>query len=472
MANPTGFLQFRRELPTYRKVEERIHDFREIELPFPLEKTRTQAARCMDCGVPFCHNGCPLGNLIPEFNDAVYQGEWERAYLLLARTNPFPEFTGRICPAPCEKSCVLGLNSDPVTIEHIEKSIVEEAFQRGWIRPQVPERRAGRRVAVIGSGPAGMAAAHYLNQMGHWVTVFERDEAPGGLLRYGIPDFKMEKWVIDRRLNLMIDEGVEFICGVEIGKQITGVQLREEFDAVVVCAGAPHPRDMELPGRDMAGIHFAMDYLTQQNRMVAGTWRADREPIMAKGKHVIVIGGGDTGSDCIGTANRQGALSVSQITWGPQPSTERTDDNPWPEWPMTLQTTSSHEEGCERDWSVMTRAFVGDENGHIRAMEVIDIEWAEGRKSYRELPDTIRELPCDLALVAIGFGGAEPGGLWDQLGVTLDAKGRLTGKRFHTDVPGIFSAGDVHRGQSLVVWAQAEGRDAARSCDEWMRSRE
>lgn len=425
----------------------------------------------MDCGVPFCHNGCPLGNLIPEFNDAVYQGEWERAYLLLARTNPFPEFTGRICPAPCEKSCVLGLNSDPVTIEHIEKSIVEEAFQRGWIQPQVPEQRTGRRVAVIGSGPAGMAAAYYLNQMGHWVTVFERDEAPGGLLRYGIPDFKMEKWVIDRRLNLMIDEGVEFICGVEIGKQITGGQLREEFDAVVVCAGAPHPRDMQLPGRNMAGIHFAMDYLTQQNRMVAGTWRADREPIMAKGKHVIVIGGGDTGSDCIGTANRQGALSVSQITWGPQPSTERTDDNPWPEWPMTLQTTSSHEEGCERDWSVMTRAFVGDENGHIRAMEVIDIEWAEGRKSYRELPDTIRELPCDLALVAIGFGGAEPGGLWDQLGVTLDAKGRLTGKRFHTDVPGIFSAGDVHRGQSLVVWAQAEGRDAARSCDEWLRNR-
>lgn len=469
MGNPSGFLQFDRELPTYKTKEERLSDFNEFVLPFPEDKTREQAARCMDCGVPFCHNGCPLGNLIPEFNDAVYNKEWHRAYILLARTNPFPEFTGRICPAPCEKSCVLGLNQSPVTIEHIEKTIAEKAFEEGWIQPKVPKTRTGRKVAVIGSGPGGMAAAHYLNQMGHEVTVFERDEAPGGLLRYGIPDFKMEKWVIDRRLNMMIEEGVKFVCNVEIGVNISGEELKAEFDGIIVCAGAPQPRDMNIAGRDLEGVHFAMEYLTQQNRMLAGTWSADLPPISAKDKHVIVIGGGDTGSDCIGTANRQGAKSVTQITWGPQPSDERSEDNPWPEWPMTLQTSTSHEEGCERDWSVLTRAFVGDEAGKLTGMEVINIEWADKRAGYQELTETLREIPCDLALIATGFQGADPGGMWDQLGLTLDKKGRLNGRRFHTEVPGIFTAGDVHRGQSLVVWAQAEGRDAARACDEWMR---
>lgn len=470
MGNPTGFLDFERELPRYRTREERVSDFHEFVLPFPEEKTRKQAARCMDCGVPFCHNGCPLGNLIPEFNDAVYQAEWKTAYRLLAKTNPFPEFTGRICPAPCEKSCVLGLNQDPVTIEHIEKAIVEEAFKQGWIQAKPPASRTGKRIAVIGSGPAGMAAAHYLNQSGHSVTVYDRDEAPGGLLRYGIPDFKLEKWVIDRRLNLMIEEGIEFVCNVEIGRDISGEQLKTEYDAVVVCAGAPQPREMGLPGRELSGVHFAMEYLTQQNRMLAGTWDSEALPINAKDKHVLVIGGGDTGSDCIGTANRQGAASVTQITWGPEPSEERSDDNPWPEWPMTLQTSSSHEEGCERDWSVLTKSFVGDATNKLTAMEVVDIRWEPKRAGYEEIAETLRELPCDLALIAVGFQGADRGGLWDQLGVSLDKKGRLRGKKFHTEVPGVFTAGDVHRGQSLVVWAQAEGRDAARSCMEWMQS--
>lgn len=468
MGNPTGFLEFDRELPRYRAREERISDFQEFVLPFPPEKTRNQAARCMDCGVPFCHNGCPLGNLIPEFNDAVYQKEWLVAYKLLSRTNPFPEFTGRICPAPCEKSCVLGLNQDPVTIEHIEKEIIEEAFRQGWVKANPPASRTGKRVAVIGSGPAGMAAAHYLNQAGNHVVVYERDEAPGGLLRYGIPDFKLEKWVIDRRIQLMQEEGIDFICNIEIGQDISGEELKANYDAVIVCAGAPRPRDLNLPGRELGGVHFAMEYLTQVNRMLAGTWNPELPPIDAKDKHVLVIGGGDTGSDCIGTANRQGAKSITQITWGPEPSMERSEDNPWPEWPMTLQTSTSHEEGCERDWSVLTKSFVGNATGQLKAMEVIDIRWAPKRAGYEEIKESLRHLPCDLALVAVGFEGADQGGLWEQLGVTLDRKGRLRGTKFHTEVPGIFTAGDVHRGQSLVVWAQAEGRDAARACMAWM----
>lgn len=468
MGKPTGFLEFDRELPRYRRREDRISDFQEFVLPFPPEKTRDQAARCMDCGVPFCHNGCPLGNLIPEFNDAVYQQEWLVAYKLLARTNPFPEFTGRICPAPCEKSCVLGLNQNPVTIEHIEKEIIEEAFRQGWVRAQAPAKRSGKKVAVIGSGPAGMAAAHYLNQAGVRVVVYERDEAPGGLLRYGIPDFKLEKWVIDRRISLMQEEGIEFVCNVEVGQDISGEELKANYDAIIVCAGAPRPRDLPLPGRELNGVHFAMEYLTQVNRMLAGTWNPDLPPIDAGGKHVLVIGGGDTGSDCIGTANRQGAKSITQITWGPEPSQERSEDNPWPEWPMTLQTSTSHEEGCERDWSVLTKSFVGDPTGCLKAMEVVDIQWAAGRTGYQEIQGSLRQLPCDLALIAVGFTGADPGGLWKQLGLTLDRKGRLRGKKFHTDVEGIFTAGDVHRGQSLVVWAQAEGRDAARACMRWI----
>lgn len=468
MGYPKGFLEYDRQGPAHRPKEERIGDFKEFILPIPEEHLQTQAARCMDCGVPFCHDGCPLGNLIPEFNDAVYQGKWQAAYRLLAKTNPFPEFTGRICPAPCEKSCVLGINQDPVTIESIEKEIAEAAFTNGWVVPQPPEQRTGKQVAVIGSGPAGMAAAYYLNQQGHNVTVFERDETPGGLLRYGVPDFKLEKWVIDRRVAIMEQEGVVFRCNTSIGEDISVEALRSEYDAIVMCTGAPAPRDMRIEGRDLPGVHFAMEYLTQQNRRVAGMWQESPASILAAGKDVLVIGGGDTGSDCIGTANRQGARSVTQITWGPVPALTRPEDNPWPEWPMVLESSSSHEEGCERSWSVLSKAFLPDEHGHLRALQVVNIEWTDGRKSYQELPETLRELPCQLVLIAVGFTGAEPGSLWDQLGVELDAKGRLVGPTFHTSQPGIFSAGDLRRGQSLVVWAQAEGRDAAKACHRYL----
>lgn len=465
MGQPDGFLNYNREMPEKRDPELRKQDFKEIYLPFSKDKTEQQAARCMDCGVPFCHKGCPLGNNIPAFNDAVNARDWEYAYELLHATNNFPEFTGRICPAPCESSCVLGINQPPVTIELIEQSIAEEAFKHGWVKPRIPELSTGKKVAVIGSGPAGLAAADQLNQAGHQVVVFEKDAYPGGLLRYGVPDFKLEKWVVERRIAVMKAEGIRFECGVEVGTDVTGAQLQAEYDAIVLCIGAMVPRDMPIEGRELDGIHFAMEYLTHQNQQVGGEIADLTTALDAHGKHVIVLGGGDTGSDCIGTANRQEALSVTQITWGNKPPESRAEHNPWPEWPMVLQTSTSHEEGCERAWNILTKAFVSDENGHIKALRTVEIEWGEGRKSYKEIPGTEQDLPCDLALIAVGFVHPLKDGLLAQLGVELTDRGRIVAEQLRTNVPGVFTAGDAHRGASLVVWAIAEGREAAREAD-------
>lgn len=468
MSDARGFLKYPRHTPAYRPVPERLHDFRDVvdEATITPEQNQQQAARCMGCGVPFCHQGCPLGNLIPDFNDAVYRQDWQQAFRLLRRTNNFPEFTGRICPAPCENACVLSLHQSPVAIEHIERTIAETAFEQGWVQPQPPVLRTGRRVAVIGSGPAGLAAADQLNQAGHTVTVFEKDAQPGGLLRYGIPDFKLEKWIIERRVALLAAEGIDFQCNVEIGKSVEGGELLSQFDAVLVCAGAAQPRDLHIPGRQLPGIHYAMDYLTQNNRRVAGEpLLPDELPLLANGKHVIVIGGGDTGSDCVGTANRQGALSVAQLQYRMRPPDARPDDMPWPLLPTVLTTSSSHEEGCARAWEVQTKVFVEDANGVVKGLLVTDLAWEKdfdtGRYSFQEVPGSERELPCDLALIAIGYQGAMPGPMWAQLGLLLDTRGLIATENYHTDQPRVFVAGDVRRGQSLVVWAIAEGRAAA-----------
>ena len=468
MGKPTGFLEYDRELPKARDPQQRVQDFKEIYLPMAEEKTRQQASRCMDCGVPFCHHGCPLGNNIPEFNDAVYEEDWERAIEVLSDTNNFPEFTGRICPAPCEGSCVLGINQPPVSIEHIEKSIAEKAFDLGLIKAQPPAERTGKKVAVIGSGPAGMAAAAQLNQAGHWVTVFERDAQPGGLLRYGIPDFKLEKWVVERRIDLMKAEGVEFVCNVEVGRDLSAEELKARYDAILLSTGATVPRDMPIENRDLDGIHFAMDYLTLTNRKIEREDYAGQRDIVADGKHVIVIGGGDTGSDCIGTANRQGAQSVTQITWGPKPPAGRTPDNPWPETPAVLTTSSSHEEGCDRDWNVLSKGFIGDENGHVKALRVVKIQWNPGRQGYHEIPGSEEDLPCDLALIAVGFKHTEKTGLIEQLGLELSQRGNVVTRNWATSDPQVFAAGDNRRGQSLVVWAISEGREAARAMDQYL----
>ena len=470
MGKPTGFLEFDREMPRSRPPQERVQDYQEFYQPFSETKTRQQAARCMDCGVPFCHHGCPLGNQIPEFNDAVYAGDWAAAYAILSETNAFPEFTGRICPAPCEGSCVLGINKPPVTIELIEKAIAEKAFELGLVQPQPPRTRTGKRVAIIGSGPAGLAAAVELNRAGHEVTVFERDEAPGGLLRFGIPDFKLEKGIVERRIALLEAEGIIFRCGVEVGKDVSVTDLQAEYAAILLAGGATVPREMPIPGRDLPGVHLAMDYLTEQNRRVSGLLPEGPPVIDANGKDVIVIGGGDTGSDCIGTANRQGARSITQITWGPRPPEGRTPTNPWPEWPMTLSTTSSHEEGCERDWSILAKAFLADEAGQLRALEIVRVEWEDGRRSYQEVPGSRQELPCQLALIAVGFAKPEDGHLLAPLGVTLDRRGNVATQGYHSSVPGVFAAGDMRRGQSLVVWAIAEGRDAGREMHTWLQA--
>ena len=449
-------------------MPERLRDFRDVvdEATITREQTHQQAARCMGCGVPFCHQGCPLGNLIPDFNDAVHRQDWEQAFYLLRQTNNFPEFTGRICPAPCEGTCVLNLHQSPVAIEHIERAIIEMAFEQGWVRPEPPVLRTGRRVAIIGSGPAGMAAADQLNQAGHMVTVFEKDTQPGGLLRYGIPDFKLEKWIIERRIALLTAEGIDFQCNVEIGTTITGTELLTQYDAILVCTGAAQPRDLDIPGRDLPGIQYAMDYLTQNNRRVAGEpLKANDLPLLATGKHVIVIGGGDTGSDCVGTANRQGARSVSQLQYRMRPPESRPDDMPWPLLPTTLTTSSSHEEGCVRSWEVQTKAFVADEAGAVKGLLVSDLAWEKnpetGHYHFQEVPGSERELPCDLALVAIGYQGALPGPLWAQLGLSLDKRGLVATENYSTEQPKVFVAGDVRKGQSLVVWAIAEGRAAA-----------
>jgi len=473
MGKPKGFLEFDRELPSSRDPKERIEDYKELYVEFAEEKTKNQAARCMDCGIPFCHNGCPLGNNIPEFNDAAYKGNWELAIQILGSTNNFPEFTGRICPAPCEASCVLGINKPPVAIEHIEKSIAEKAFELGLIKPQIPEKRTGKKVAVIGAGPAGMAAAAQLNKAGHSVTLFEKNSQPGGLLRYGIPDFKLEKWVIERRVEIMEEEGVVFKNNTHVGVDVTGEELQRDFDAIVLCMGAEVPRDLPIPGRELKGIHYAMDFLTQQNRRVSDEAFDTSKDIFATDKNVIVIGGGDTGSDCVGTSNRHKAKSVTQIELMPQPPTDRTEDNPWPEWPMTLRTSSSHEEGCERDWAILTKEFTGDEKGNLKGLKVARIEWKfdeNGKPHFEEVKDSEFEIECELALLAIGFVHTVPEGLVKELGTTLDGRGNInaTEENYQTNIPNVFTAGDARRGQSLVVWAISEGREAAKAVDTYL----
>lgn len=469
MGQKDGFLLYNRELPQSRPPQERIGDFQEIYQPFPEKKTNEQAARCMDCGVPFCHNGCPLGNVIPEFNDAVYRQEWEEAINILSSTNNFPEFTGRICPAPCEASCVLGINKPPVAIEHIEKTIIEKAYELGYIKPQHPKNRTGKKIAVIGSGPAGLAAASQLNKAGHWVTVFERENRIGGLLRYGIPDFKLEKWVIDRRLKIMEAEGITFKTNANIGVNVEASEINKEFDAVVICSGSTLPRDLPIPGRDLKGVHFAMDFLTQQNKEVAGDVLKDKK-ISAKGKNVLVIGGGDTGSDCIGTSHRQGANSVTQIELLGKPLTHRTDKDPWPLWPMTLRTSSSHEEGGERAWAILTKEFIGNSKGQLEKVKLVDVEWVtdgSSKQTLKEIKGTEREIPCELALLAIGFLSPE-NRLLKAFNVDIDQRGNAQTTQYQTNQPHIFAAGDARRGQSLVVWAISEGREAAIAADKYL----
>ena len=468
MGKPTGFKEYDRELPKRRPVDERVEDYEEIYEPFPKEKAKQQAARCMDCGVATCMSGCPLGNLIPEWNDAVYRGLWKEAIERLEATNNFPEFTGRLCPAPCEEACVLSINEPAVTIEQMEKEIIEHAFAQGWIQPRAPEKRTGKKVAVVGSGPAGLACAQQLNRAGHNVTVFERADRIGGLLRYGIPDFKMDKSVIDRRLRILEAEGIIFKAGIDVGADVTPEEIRA-FDAAVLCLGATIPRDLPLPGRELDGIHFAMDFLAQQNRLNAGDTLAPGEQrISATGKHVIVIGGGDTGSDCVGTCNRHKAASVTNFEALPMPSPERPDHQPWPYYPMRLRTTSSHEEGVDRHWSILTKSFEGS-GGKVEKLTTVEVNVTaqpDGPPKLEEIPGTRREWPADLVLLAIGYAGPETNTIADQLGLTTTPSGAIaTDEMYATAVPGIFSAGDAHRGQSLIVWAISEGREAARAVD-------
>ncbi|HLA53902.1 MAG TPA: glutamate synthase subunit beta [Flavitalea sp.] len=473
MGKPTGFLEFSRELPAKRPVQERLHDYKEFIEKYTPHKLNQQAARCMDCGVPFCHSGCPLGNVIPEFNDAVYRQSWKEAYDILNSTNNFPEFTGRICPAPCESACVLGINQPAITIEEIEKHIIEIAFEKGFVKPVKPNVRTGKKVAIVGSGPAGLAAAAQLNSAGHSVTVFERDDAPGGLLRYGIPDFKLEKWVIDRRIALMEEEGVVFTCNSEVGVDVSVNDLLRQFHAILLTGGSTIPRDLHVPGRELKGIHFAMDFLKQQNKRVSGRWDKSSDPILATDKNVVVIGGGDTGSDCVGTSNRQGAKSVTQFELLPKPPENRTQMMPWPTYPMVLKISSSHEEGVERQWAVATKEFLGDGNGNLRALRIVELEWKMGegsRAHFSEITGSEKEIPCERAFLAMGFLHPEHTGLIGDLAVELDDRGnvRASEKSYQTSIQKIFTAGDMRRGQSLVVWAISEGRECARKVDEFL----
>jgi len=466
MGKITGFIEYKRELPVSRDSKIRLADYKEIYQEYPAQKTKVQAARCMDCGIPFCHHGCPLGNIIPEFNDAVYKEDWKEAYDILSSTNNFPEFTGRICPAPCEASCVLGLIQPPVAIEHIEKSIIEMAFEKGYVQAQPPALRTGKKVAIVGSGPAGLAAAAQLNKAGHQVTVYERADKPGGLLRYGIPDFKLEKEVIDRRLSVMEAEGITFINNAYVGKNISAKELIADFDAVVLTGGATIPRDLPIPGREFKGIHFAIEFLEQNNRRVRGDAGFEHE-IMATAKNVVVIGGGDTGSDCVGTSNRHNALTVTQIELLLKPPVNRDGKNPWPLWPMILRTSSSHEEGCDRNWAILTKEFTADEKGHVNGLRVVDITWKneEAKPSFNEIEGTERVLPCDLALLAIGFMHPLHTAELAELEIALDERGNVKTNGYQTSITKVFSAGDMRRGQSLVVWAISEGREAAREVD-------
>jgi len=473
MGKITGFLEFTRELPKKRSPQERVKDYKEFEERYSEEKLNQQSARCMDCGTPFCHDGCPVGNLIPEFNDAVYRKSYQEAYEILSSTNNFPEFTGRICPAPCETSCVLGINQPAITIEEIEKHIIEIAFENGHVKPKIPNVRTGKKVAVIGSGPAGMAAATQLNSAGHNVTLFERDDEPGGLLRYGIPDFKLEKWVVERRINVMKEEGVEIKCNANVGVNISISDLLREYHAIVLAGGSTIPRDLEIPGRDLKGIHYAMDFLKQQNKRVSKKEVKDEE-ILARGKNVVVIGGGDTGSDCVGTSNRQKAASVTQFELMPMPPKSRSPYMPWPTYPMILKTTSSHEEGAKRHWAIATKEFIGDESGNLKALKIVDLQWkfTEEQKpaQFVEVPGSETEIPCERAFLAMGFVHPQHEGLLSQLDIELDERGNVkaSDKEFHTNISKIFAAGDMRRGQSLVVWAISEGRECARKVDEYL----
>jgi glutamate synthase (NADPH/NADH) small chain len=485
MGKATGFIEYTRELPAKRPAAERINDYREFVERYDDTTLNKQASRCMNCGIPFCHHGCPLGNVIPEFNDAVYRKNWYEAYEILSSTNNFPEFTGRICPAPCETSCVLGINQPAVAIEEIEKHIIEIAFNKGFVKPRKPNVQTGKKIAIIGSGPAGLAAAAQLNSAGHQVTVFERDEKAGGLLRYGIPDFKLEKWVIDRRMDLMKEEGVQFRCNVNVGTDISFADLLREYHAIVLATGSTVPRDLNVPGRALNGVYFAMQFLKQNNMRVdnpsakieekksyyGSDWS---EEIMATGKHVVVIGGGDTGSDCVGTSNRHGAASVTQFELMPVPPAQRTDYMPWPQYPMILKTTSSHEEGCERKWAIATKRFIGDENGKLKALETVELEWKSGidgkPASFVEREGSAQIIPCDLALLAMGFLHPLHEAFISETGIALDNRGNIqaTETSYQTNLPKVFACGDNRRGQSLVVWAISEGRECARKVDEYL----
>jgi glutamate synthase (NADPH/NADH) small chain len=464
MGKDTGFMEFAREMPTRRPVSERVNDWFEIYLDFPEEKLRKQGARCMDCGVPFCHTGCPLNNIIPDWNDLVYRGRWREAIRVLHATNNFPEFTGRICPAPCEAACVLGINEPAVTIKQIEKTIIDYAFGQGWIRPEPPATRTGKRVAVVGSGPAGLAAAQQLARAGHWVTVFEKSDRIGGLLRYGIPNFKMEKHLIDRRLEQMSAEGVEFKPNSHVGHNVPVEDLRKEFDAILLSGGAEHSRDLKVPGRELKGIHFAMDFLPQQNKVCEGDTVANQ--ILATGKRVVIIGGGDTGADCLGTTHRQKPISVHQFELLPMPPKERSPLTPWPLWPMQLRVEGAHEEGGIREWSVATTKLTGDENGNVKQLHAVRVG---PPPKFEPVAGTEFTMDADLVLLAMGFLGPVRNGMIEQLGVALDQRGNVsTDENYMSSMPGIFAAGDMRRGQSLVVWAIAEGRKAARGVDQYL----
>lgn len=484
MGKPTGFIEFNREMPGKKPVAERLQHYNEFIEKYSEEKLNQQSARCMNCGVPFCHSGCPLGNVIPEFNDAVYRKDWKEAYDILSSTNNFPEFTGRICPAPCESACVLGINQPPVAIEEIEKHIIEIAFEKGFVAAKKPNLRSGKKVAVIGSGPAGLAAAAQLNYAGHSVTVFERDDTPGGLLRYGIPDFKLEKWVIDRRIKVMEEEGVVFRCLANVGVNVSINDVLREFNAIVLTGGSTTPRNLFIPGRELKGVHFAMDFLKQNNKRVAGKDVLANaaiesnildEEVTATGKKVVVIGGGDTGSDCVGTSNRHGAKSVTQFELLPKPPAERNEFMPWPSFPMVLKTTTSHEEGADRHWAVATKEFLGDEAGNLNALKIVTLEWkiVDGRPaSFVEVPGSEKEIPCELALLAMGFVHPQHVGFINDLGIDLDERGNVkaTEKDYRTNISKVFAAGDMRRGQSLVVWAISEGRECARKVDEFLNN--